>query len=126
MNICVQSKVHQNDGRVLILDAAINGSDYLLVNFYNANTEREQLTTIKYLNDLSKESEDFHDKKVIFAGDFNLIFDKNLESPGGSRVLKKHSLSEIIKSNENFNMCDVWKVRNPHKKLHFPTKTFHW
>ena len=70
--------MHDNDGRVLILDATINGSDYLLINFYNANTEREQLTTIKNLNNLLKDFEDFHDKKVIFAGDFNLIFDKNL------------------------------------------------
>ena len=61
--------------------------------------------------------EDVHDKKVIFVGDFNLIFDKNLESAGGSLLLRKHSLSEIIKLNENFNLCDIWRVRNPHKKL---------
>ena len=47
LNICVENKMHGNDDRVLILDATINGSDYLLTNFYNANTEREQLTTIK-------------------------------------------------------------------------------
>ena len=54
---------------------------------------------------------------MIFAGDFNLIFDRNLESAGGNPLLKKHSLSEIIKLNENFNLCDIWRVRNPHKKL---------
>ena len=117
LNICVKDKVHDNDGRILILDATINGSDYLLINFYNANTEREQLTTIKNLNNLLKDFEDFHDKKVIFAGDFNLIFDRNLESAGGNPLLKKHSLSEIIKLNENLNLCDIWRVRNPHKKL---------
>ena len=117
LNICVKNKVHDKNGRVLILDATINGSDYLLINFYNANTEREQLTTMKNLNNLLKDFEDFHDKKVIFAGNFNLIFDKNLESPGGNPLLKKHSLSEIIKLNENFNLCDIWRVRNPHKKL---------
>ena len=83
MNICVKDKVHGTDGRVLIPDATINGSDYLLINFYNANTEREQLTIIKNLNNLLKDFEDFRDKKLIFAGDFNLIFDKNLGSAGG-------------------------------------------
>ena len=117
LNIYVKNKVHGNDGRVLILDATINGSDYFLINFYNTNTEREQLTTIKNLNNLLKDFEDFHDKKVIFAGDFNLIFDRNLESAGGNPLLKKHSLSEIIKLNENLNLCDIWRVRNPHKKL---------
>ena len=116
LNICVKNKIHDNDGRVLILEATINGSDYLLINFYNANTEREQLT-IKNLNNQLKDFEGFHDKKVIFAGDFNLIFDKNLESAGGNPLLKKHSLSEIIKLNENLNLCDIWRVHNPHKKL---------
>ena len=83
--------MHGNDGRVLILDAAVYGADYLVINFYNANTA--QLTTIKNLNNLLKDFEDFHDKKVICAGDFNLIFDKNLEFAGGNPFLKKHSLS---------------------------------
>ena len=110
----MRTRIHD---RVLIFDATINGSDYLLINFYNANTEREQLKTIKNLNNLLKDFEDFHDKKVIFAGDFNLMFDKNLESAGGNPPPKKHSLSEIIKLNENFNLCDIWRVRNLHKKL---------
>ena len=98
MNICVKNKAHDNDGRVLILDAAINGfKPYLLINFYNANTKREPLTTIKNLNNLLKDCEDFHNKKVTFAGDFNLIFDKKLESAGGNPLLKKHPRSEIIR-----------------------------
>ena len=55
--------------------------------------------------------------RKFFAGDFNLIFDRNLESAGGNPLLKKHSLFEIIKLNENLNLCDIWRVRNPHKKL---------
>ena len=34
-----------------------------------------------------------------------------------SSLLKKHSLSEIIKLNKHVNLCDIWRVRNPHKKL---------
>ena len=52
--ICVKNKVNDNDGRVLIFEATIDGSDYLLINLYNPNTEREQLTTIKNLNNLLK------------------------------------------------------------------------
>ena len=53
---------------------------------------------------------------MIFAGDFNLIFDKNLEPAEGSPLLKK-DLSEIINLNENLNLFDIWRVHNPHKKL---------
>ena len=74
-----------------------------------------------------KDFEDFHDKKVIFPVDFNLIFDKNLESAGGNFLLEKHSLSEIIKSKENFNLCGIWRVLNPHKKNYsISGKFFHW
>ena len=55
-----------------------------------------------------KDFGDFHDKNVIFAGDFNLIFNKNLESAEdegvGEVLLRKHILSEIIKLNEAFNL----------------------
>ena len=64
-----------------------------------------------------KDFEDFHFKKVIFTGEFNLIFDKNLKSAGGSPLLKKQSLSKIIKLNESFNLCNILRVRNRHKKL---------
>ena len=64
-----------------------------------------------------KDCEDFHNKKVIFAGNFNLSFDENVESAGGSPLIKKHSLSEVIRLKENFNLCDICRVCNPHKKL---------
>ena len=39
-NICVKNRVNDNDGRVLILEATIDGSDCLLINLYNANNEK--------------------------------------------------------------------------------------
>ena len=80
---------------------------------------------MKNVNNLLKIFEDFHDKNVIFARDFNLIFDKNLESAGLSSLLKKHSLSEIIQLNETFNLCDRWRVRNPHKNYSFSSKNIY-
>ena len=47
LNICVRNKVNGNDGRVLILKATIDGSDYLLVNVYNANTEKRTVNNNK-------------------------------------------------------------------------------
>ena len=36
--------------------------------------------------------------------------------------LKKFNLSEIIKLNETFNLCDIWRVRNPHKNYSLSDK----
>ena len=107
LNICIKIKVNNNDTSVLILEATIDGSDYLLINLYNANTEREQLTKLKNINKLLKDFEDFHDEKVIFAGHFNLIFDKNLKSVEGSPLIKKHSLSKIIKITKLL-VCEIF------------------
>ena len=49
--ICVNSQTTDKHGRILILDVTIDGSEYILVNIYNANVESEQL---KVLNDLSE------------------------------------------------------------------------
>ena len=85
MNIAVKNEVNDNDGRVLILKATTDGSEYLLINLCNANAEKEQLITIKNLNNLLKDFQYFHDKKVIFAGNFNwrgeVPFSKNIVYP---------------------------------------------
>ena len=52
---------------------------------------------------------------MIFAGYFNLICESWI--CGGSPFLKRHSFSEIIKLNETFNLRDIWRVCNRHKKL---------
>ena len=49
--------------------------------------EKDELINKKIIN------KNFHDKKMIFAGDFNLIFDKNLESAGRNPFIKNHSIS---------------------------------
>ena len=46
-----------------MLEATIDGSDYLLINLYNDNTVKEQLKTIKSVNNLLKDFEDSHDKR---------------------------------------------------------------
>ena len=65
-------------------------------------------------------------KKLIFAGDTNLTFDKNLESVGRESLSQKHYLSEIIKFNKSFNLCDICRVCNPQKTIHIPTNKFYW
>ena len=37
--ICVNSQITDNHGWILILDVTIDGFEFILVNFYNANTE---------------------------------------------------------------------------------------
>ena len=56
-------------------------------------------------------------KNVIIGGDFNCIFDKKLDAYGGRPELKLHSIAEITKIANKFDLCDAFRIRNPQKKL---------
>ena len=59
--------------QILILDAEMNGTNFLLINFYNSNTESEQLSTFSILQKLPEKFDDYNKKNIVFGGDFNLI-----------------------------------------------------
>ena len=85
----------------------------VLINFYNANTESEQINTACKLNQLLDDCYLDSTKKVVLAGDFNLFFDASLEASGGNPTLKKKSISKVLQLIEQHNLIDIWRIRNP-------------
>ena len=69
-----------NAGRILILDITLDVDQYISINLCNANTETEQ--------SLLKNLDSSQNKRIIFAGDFNIFFNSKLEAKGGKRLLK--------------------------------------
>ena len=59
---------------------------------------------------------DLYDKQIVLAGDFNFFFDTSLESYGGKPTLKKKSIAKFIELKEKFDLCDIWRIRNPKTK----------
>ena len=96
-----------------------------MINFYNSNTETEQVKTLNNLDNLLQSFDINPSKNIVFAGDFNLFFDCNLEASGGTPLLKKKSVSKVIQILEKYNLSDVWRIRNPtsnrytYRKNHF-------
>ena len=78
------------NGRILILEDEMNSTNVLLINFYNSNTESEQLSTFSTLQKLLEKFDDYNKKNIVFGGDFNLIFDCKLDASGGNPILKKN------------------------------------
>ena len=56
------------------------------------------------------------EKRVIVGGDFNVTFDLNLDCSGGSPT-KKESVKMLEELCLDFDLIDIWRVRNPDKKL---------
>ena len=58
-------------GRILILDVSINDSEYILINLYNANTEKEQIDVLNnMLVLLEKFDTNKKKKKTNYGGRF--------------------------------------------------------
>ena len=57
------------------------------------------------------------------ARDFNLFFDSKLDAQGGNSTIKKMSLAKLIELRENYDLCDMWRIRNTKsKRLTFTQK----
>ena len=55
-------------------------------------------------------------KQIVLAGDFNLFFDSNLEAKRGKPILKEKSFSRMVGLKDEYDLCDIWRIRNLHEK----------
>ena len=72
---------------------------------------------------MPKNYDNFCNKNVMLGGDFNPFFNKKLECKGGRSILKKQSVSHIIKLQDAFDLCDIWPIRHPKKNLSLSDKS---
>ena len=105
--------INDKDGRYIIARMEIQGQPYVLINCYAPNSETGQ---VKIFKDISKQLADMDitpDYKYICAGDWNLIFDASMDSFGEKAVLKRKAIFQIKMIMSNFELVDIWRVRNP-------------
>lgn len=111
----IQKMTSDKNGRILLMEIIVDHQTCLLINFYNANIEKEQINAINSLNEhLSDYTLD--DINPFFAGDFNVIFDVHLDALGGNPSLKTKSLPPLIKLIDKLDVCDIFRIRYPKRK----------
>ena len=112
----VKDQISDKNGRFLIIYLVIGKSDYILINLYNENNQKDQL---KLLQDLDAKLDSINisnDTNIVFAGDLNFYFDRHLEAVGGNPTSKPQSVAKFINIKEKLNLCDIWRIRNPKTK----------
>ena len=57
-------------------------------------------------------------KRIIFAGDFNIFFGSKLEARDGKSIIK------LVDIKESLDICDIWRIRNP-KRQNFTFRQNH-
>ena len=107
---------NNDQSRILMVDIQICDKELLLVNLYNANTEKEQLDTLIKLSEMLNSIPHTVNKIEILGGDFNLFFNTSFETQGGNPILKKKSLTELTEIKESLDLRDLWRIRNPKSK----------
>ena len=55
-------------------------------------------------------------KQIVLADDLNIFFDSNLEAKGGKPILKEKSVARMVELKEEYDLCDIWRIRNPLEK----------
>ena len=116
LDYAIKKQINDNQGRYLILNLTLGAREYVLVNFYNENIEKDQLKLLQDVdNQLSTLSISL-ETTIAFAGDFNFYFDMGLEATGGNPTTKTQSIAKFINIKEKYDLCDIWRVRNPNAK----------
>ena len=61
-------------GRIMILDITLDADQHILVDLCNADTETKQLKHLNKLQSLLNIFDINQNKRIMFAGDFNIFF----------------------------------------------------
>ena len=89
---------------------------YILINLYNANTETEQCKIFNELQSLLKSFDINQNKKIIFAGNFNIFLSSKLEARFDKPLPKRKSIIKLGEIKESLDICGIWRSRNPKRK----------
>lgn len=106
-------KIQDLNGRYLIVKALIQGNLFVLGNCYAPVSENDQIPFYQEFNKIVAEFCLDEDTTLILGGDFNNVLDPNLDKKGGVKNVKEKSLSILNEMKEEFDLLDIWRVRNP-------------
>nr|XP_034320385.1 uncharacterized protein LOC105331900 isoform X1 [Crassostrea gigas] len=108
----VQKTFKDDSGNFLILDVSVDDLHVLLVNVYGPNLD----TPTFYTNLLQHIENLFTNQRIVLGGDFNLIFDKELDSMNYKSLNNPKSRLELLRLIEILNLKDFFRENNPNLK----------
>ena len=111
----IKSILTDNNGRYILLNTKVQGSDYILCNIMHLQYCNKIKERCNFFVELQQKLDDFitsQDQTIIIGGAFNVIMDQNLDCYVGSPKEKKlvKFLSDICL---NYDSIDILRIRNP-------------
>ena len=105
LDLDLKSVKCDDEGRWIIMEAEVQGSLFVFVNIYAPNKIQEQCS---FFDNLNKD-------RIILGGDLNVTFEPDLDCSGG-KPFKKDSVKHIQDLCLDFDLVDIWRIRNPESK----------
>ena len=115
LDVTVNSKIIDSEGRCIILDLTIQDTALYIVNIYAPNGLLDQIT---FFNKLNRRLQDINpdlNANIMLGGDFNVTLDPRVDKKGGTPGGPSRAANTLKNILEQFELLDVWRVRNPDK-----------
>ena len=100
------------NGRFIIIDIYLNNDSFTIINVYGPNIDDPS-----FFKDLSQRLLDFQCSSIIWAGDFNFVFNLQLDKQGGLQRTNFNARSEVLSLMGYYDLVDIWRERNPKSNL---------
>ena len=96
---------NDKNGNLLLLDVKIDDQNFILLNIYNANIEKEQLSALTELKTILNNVNNISSKQISLGGDLNFYFELLLETKGENSVFKK------ISCDDDWDQRNLWSLQ---------------
>jgi len=116
LNYIIKDQRVDDNGRYVIILTEIQGNSFLLINTYFPNYEKQQVQFMREIGETVDEIDCPVETQTIWGGDFNFIFDTELEASGGNPTLKMDSIETIKTIMPEYDLSDIWRIRNSNTK----------
>ena len=91
----------------------IQGSPFIIINYYALDKENDQLPVLNEINQTIDELDLEKNTQIIWGGDFNILFDLQLDRDGRNPKLKAKSITKIMSMMSNHHQCDIYRAKFP-------------
>lgn len=100
------------EGRITIAKICINGARIALISVYAPN-----ICDPKFYQLLTQSLLEMVDYQIILGGDFNAVWDNNMDRSGGVETREQHLASKALRQWANdTGMVDIWRKMHPSLK----------
>ena len=115
-DITIESEICDDNGRFIILKVKIHDENFVLLNIYGPNKEKDKATFFSCILNHLITMNIALDENIIAVGDWNCIFNSDLDKSGGRQFCSNLAPDSLKKLISDLDLVDIWRVRYPTRK----------